>query len=97
MTTLDKQVEYELWTLTSMQLFRGLNIRVVLKESITWTNGDQITVTGDAGTLLTNFRGYQPRITTDHDSAMLLTWVTNPNPNPKCEHKHKCKHKNIDI
>ena len=56
-------------------LFRVLNIRVSLKESITWTGGDQITVTSDANTLLSNFRGYQPRITTAHDSAMLLTGI----------------------
>ena len=68
-------LHYELWTLTSTQLFRVLNIRVALIESITWSNGDQITVTADPETLLDRFRDYRPQIRTAHDSAMLLTWV----------------------
>ena len=55
------------------QLFRVLNIRVALIESITWSNGDQITVVPDPETLLNNFRDYRPQITTAHDSTMLLT------------------------
>ena len=48
-------------------------IRVVLIESITWTNGDMITVSPDADTLLNTFQEYRRRISTPHDSAMLLT------------------------
>jgi len=56
-----------------MQLFRVLNISVALIESITWSNGDQITVVTDPQTLLNSFRDYRPQIRTAHDSAMLLT------------------------
>jgi len=56
-----------------MQLFRVLNVRVALIESITWSNGDQITVVTDPQTLLNSFRDYRRQIRTTHDSAMLLT------------------------
>ena len=55
------------------QLFRVLNIRVALIESITWSNGDQISITTDPELLLERFRDYRPQIRTAHDSAMLLT------------------------
>jgi len=56
-----------------MQLFQVLNIRVVLIESITWSNVDQILVVANPTTLLNRFRDYRPQIGRDHDSAMLLT------------------------
>ena len=56
-----------------MQLFRVLNIRVALIESVTWSNGDRIAVVTDSEALLNSFRTYRPQITTTHDSAMLLT------------------------
>ena len=57
------------------QLYRVLNIRVVLVEAITWTSGDQITVVSHPRTLLDNFEDYHPQIQSIHDSAMLLTYV----------------------
>ena len=48
-------------------------IRVVLIESITWTNGDQIQVTPDPVTLVNRFQAYRPQISTPHDSTMLFT------------------------
>ena len=50
-------------------------IRVVLVESIVWNNRDQIIVTSDPGALLDSFKQYRPQISTQHDSAMLLTYV----------------------
>ena len=50
-------------------------IRVVLVESIVWNNRDRITVTSDPGALLDSFKQYRPQISTQHDSAMLLTYV----------------------
>lgn len=55
------------------QLYRVLNIRVVLVDVTTWTNGDQITVVSNPDTLLDNFERYKPQITSEHDSAMLIT------------------------
>ena len=57
----------------SVQLYQDLNIRVVLVDVTTWTNGDQINVVSDADTLLNNFESYKPQITAQHDSAMLIT------------------------
>jgi len=56
-----------------MQLFQVLDIHVVLIESITWSNMDQISVVADPTTLLNRFRDYRRQIGRDHDSAMLLT------------------------
>ena len=58
-----------------MQLYRVLNVRVVLVNAITWTNGDRISVVTDSSALLDNFQAYSPQITVPHDSAMLLTSV----------------------
>lgn len=57
------------------QLYRKLKVRVVLTEAITWTNGNQISVSSDPSTLLNEFKRYRRRISTQHDSAMLLTYV----------------------
>ena len=56
-----------------VQVYRVLNIRVVLVDVITWTNGDQINVVSNANTLLDNFQDYIRTITTNRDSAMLMT------------------------
>ena len=58
---------------TPQQLYQDLNIRVVLVNVVTWTNGDQISVDADSITLLENFREYKSQITVEHDSAMLIT------------------------
>lgn len=55
------------------QLYQDLNIRVVLVDVTTWTNGDQINVVSDPNALLGNFESYKPQITAQHDSAMLIT------------------------
>ena len=57
----------------TVQLYRVLNVRVVLVDVTTWTNGDQITVVSNPNTLLDNFELYKPQITAPHDSAMLIT------------------------
>ena len=49
---------------------------MVLVNTITWTNGDQISIVSDSSVLLDNFQAYRPRITVAHDSAMLLTSVS---------------------
>ena len=56
-----------------MQLYQDLNIRVVLVNVITWTNGDQISVDTNSVTLLENFRDYKSQIAVENDSAMLIT------------------------
>lgn len=61
------------YILCNVQLYQDLNIRVVLVDVTTWTNGDQIDVVSDADTLLDNFERYKPQITAQHDSAMLIT------------------------
>ena len=61
------------YVLCNVQLYQDLNIRVVLVDVTTWTNGDQINVVSDAGALLDNFERYKPQITAQHDSAMLIT------------------------
>ena len=58
-----------------MQVYRVLNVRVVLVDAITWTNGDRITVVSDSSVLLRNFQAYRPQITATHDSTMLITYV----------------------
>ena len=55
------------------QLYQDLNIRVVLVDVTTWTNGDQINVVSNPDTLLDNFGRYRQQITAEHDSAMLIT------------------------
>ena len=47
-------------------------IRVVLIDSIAWTNGDKIQVSTNPDTLLNRFETYRPQILTPHDSAMLF-------------------------
>ena len=52
---------------------------MVLIEVITWTNGDEITVSPDPNTLLTRLQAdYRPTVTTPYDSLMLLTYVNIP-------------------
>ena len=57
----------------NVQLYQDLNIRVVLVDVTTWTNGDQIEVVPNPDTLLDNFQLYKRQITSQHDSAMLIT------------------------
>ena len=45
-------------------------------DVITWTLGDPITVTSDAGDFLDNFRDYSPNLPQHYDSAMLFTLVS---------------------
>ena len=56
-----------------LQLYQDLNIRVVLVDVTTWTNGDQINVVSDPDQLLDNFALYKRQITARFDSAMLIT------------------------
>ena len=58
-----------------MQLYRPLNIRVVLVDVITWNTGNQISVVQDPETLLDNFELYVPNISSSYDSTMLITYV----------------------
>ena len=58
-----------------MQLYRPLNIRVVLVDVITWNMGDQISVVQDPQKLLDNFELYVPSIPSNYDSTMLITYV----------------------
>ena len=55
------------------QLFRSLNIRIILVDAITWTNEDQISTTSDSGVYLNRFVDYKPQITSQHDAAVLIT------------------------
>ena len=59
------------------QLYNSpLNIRIVLTEAITWTNGDRITISSDPETLLNTFRDNQRSVISSlYDSAMLITCV----------------------
>ena len=60
------------------QLFSKINIRVKLVGLETWNNGDLISTSSSAGTLLTNFENYRPSLLSrfpNHDTAMLLTLV----------------------
>ena len=57
------------------QLFRVLDIRVVLVEVITWTVADQIPITTNPGNLLRNLEGYVEQVDIHHDALMLLTYV----------------------
>ena len=59
----------------ALQLYRVLNIRIVLVDVTTWSNGDQITVVSDPETLLEKFQTYVIQNTAPRDSAMLLTYV----------------------
>ena len=58
-----------------MQVFQVLNIREVLVDIITWTNGNLLNNdTTNPHVLLRLFRSYRvEEIETVHDSAMLLT------------------------
>ena len=56
-----------------LQIFQTLNVRVVLVDVTTWTNGDRITVSSDPELLLDSFEVYRSQITAAHDSAMLIT------------------------
>ena len=56
-----------------LQVFQTLNVRVVLVDVTTWTNGDRITVSSDPELLLDSFEVYRSQITAAHDSAMLIT------------------------
>jgi hypothetical protein len=55
------------------QLFRSLGVRIILVDAITWTNGDQITISSDPEIYLDRFVEYKPQITSQHDAAMLIT------------------------
>ena len=59
------------------QLYRTLNVRVVVVHVITWTAGDMITYPNDndPNELLDNLVGYEPQVTPVHDSTMLITYV----------------------
>ncbi|KAL5471174.1 hypothetical protein EMCRGX_G029261 [Ephydatia muelleri] len=57
-------------------LWKPLGIRVVLIQTITWSNGDMISVVSDSSTLLSSFQTYQSTISTSRDGIMLLTGIT---------------------
>ena len=59
------------------QLYRTLNVRVVVVHVITWTAGDMITYPSDndPNELLNNLEDYEPQVTPVHDSTMLITYV----------------------
>ena len=59
--------------LVFLQLFRVLNVRVVLVDVETWNQGDQITVVSDPNVLLGRLLDYDPPTSVVHDSTMLLT------------------------
>ena len=56
-----------------IQLYRPLNIRVVLGSVITWSNGDRIPAATDPRLLLDNFEYYLSTISNVYDSIMLIT------------------------
>ncbi len=55
------------------QLYRDLDIRVVLIQSITWTAGDEINVVADPVIVLPLFQTYKQTISTPHDCMHLIT------------------------
>lgn len=59
--------------LNALQIYRQLNIRVLLTSVITFTNGDQFVTSSNPDDLLDSFRSYVQNTLTDYDSAMLLT------------------------
>lgn len=60
-----------------MQIFAPLGIRIALTDVTTWTNGDIIEATSNAGTYLRNFGdAVQSIVPTSYDTAMLITYVT---------------------
>ena len=58
-----------------MQIYKVLDIRLVVVHVITWTSGDRINVVSDPNTLLNNIRDYKRTVTQPHDSLMLITYV----------------------
>lgn len=62
-------------SLFPFQLYRTLSVRVVAVHVTTWTTGDRIVfpADNDPNILLDRFRDYEPQITAEHDSTMLIT------------------------
>ena len=50
---------------------------MVVVSTMTWTNGDRIAFPSDndAEDILDNLRDFEPQITSEHDSTMLITYV----------------------
>ena len=72
-------------TCLHMQLYRPLNVRIVVVHVTTWTTGDRIQYPSDfdSSALLDSLAAYEPDppITVQHDSTMLITCVCSIPPN----------------
>lgn len=63
-----------LLTISNIQLFQPLGIRVVVKAVITWSSRDQITVSRSSVETLGNFARYSQRqINSRRDATILLS------------------------
>ena len=58
-----------------MQIFKVQGVRIVVVDVVTWTMGDPIAATSNAGGFLDNFRDYSHNLPQHYDSAMLFTLV----------------------
>jgi len=57
----------------SMQLYSVLDVDLVIVQSITWNQGDQIGVSSNSDTTLDNLVDFRGSMTTPHDNLHLLT------------------------